>query len=160
MYSYQSKFRKNIVRQTKNYQIVNKFPIPNENPLICVMKIIEIAKNMAVPSKLVLQPMGMTNLVILGSILSSLSMMSMFTGRAAAVDAAAKAVRVPKKMCLKECNLINIIQKKVTKKNGRNGFRKRTDHNPTPERQKSFTLNYSQIILKRILPHNQKIHQL
>lgn len=112
MYSYQSKFRKNIVRQTKNYQIVNKFPIPNENPLICVMKIIEIAKNMAVPSKLVLQPMGMTNLVILGSILSSLSMMSMFTGRAAAVDAAAKAVRVPKKMCLKECNLINIIQKK------------------------------------------------
>lgn len=52
--------------------------------------------NMAVPSIFILQPMGRTNLVILGSTLTLSSIRVKVTGRAAAVEAVANAVRVPK----------------------------------------------------------------
>lgn len=62
------------------------------------MKIEAIAMNMAVPSMFMLQPMGRTNLVILGSTFTFSSINVKVTGRAAAVDAVANAVRVPKQL--------------------------------------------------------------
>lgn len=64
---------------------VSSSPKPNVMPLICAIKIEATDMNSAVPSILMLQPIGSTNLVILESIRSSSFMLRNVIGSAAAL---------------------------------------------------------------------------
>lgn len=60
-------------------------PKPINIPFICAIKTLAVATNSAVPSMLMLHPMGSTNLVTRGSTLSFSVISRKVTGRAAAL---------------------------------------------------------------------------
>lgn len=66
-------------------------PNPRKIPFICAMNILATATKSAVPSMLMLQPIGRTNLVTLGSTLSFSVIRRKVTGSAAALYKAALA---------------------------------------------------------------------
>lgn len=66
-------------------------PKPRKIPFICAMNMLATATKSAVPSILILQPIGKTNLVTLGSTLSFSVIRRKVTGSAAALYKAALA---------------------------------------------------------------------